>query len=111
MTLTQTADDTDSFARFRARNKLIRLVRDRLRGRGLDIRELENELVISSPGHPERGRVYVTYVSGEVSHRRTIWDYLGHLDGCCSGDRETADSGVRMETIAGLLTSGEGDSL
>jgi len=37
--------------------------------------------VVSHPGHSERGRVYITYATGDVSHKRTIWDYLGRLDG------------------------------
>lgn len=73
------ADDTDRFASVRARNTLVRSLREALKGRGLNIRERRKELVISVPRHPERGRVYITLASGEVSHVRTIWIYLGHL--------------------------------
>ena len=52
-----------------------------LKGTGLEIRELARELVISNPGHPGQGRIYVTYATGEVSHRRVVWDYLGCIDG------------------------------
>jgi hypothetical protein len=106
--MTEMICETDRFAAFRARNELIRTVRERLKGKGLDTRELENDrLVISSPRHPEKGRVYLNLRSGEVSHRRTIWDYLGHLDGH-AGEHETPDSFVTVDTIIGLLSVQDG---
>src|ERR1700728_204269 len=84
--MTQPASEADAVGAVRARNTLIRTVRTQLRGAGLEVRELASELVISHPGHPERGRIYVTYASGDVSHKRTIWEYLGHLDGYGSPD-------------------------
>lgn len=78
----------DALQSHRDRNTLIRTVRTLLRGSGLDIRELANELVISNPGHPEKGRIYITYASGEVSLRLPVWDYLGYLEGYGSDDNE-----------------------
>jgi hypothetical protein len=78
--MTQPASDTDHLRAFRDRNALVRTVRTMLKGTGLDVRELANELVISDPGHPDHGRIYITYARGEVTHRRTTWDYLGYLD-------------------------------
>lgn len=109
--MTQTHDELyDSLQSFRARNTLIREVRTLLKGTGLDIRELANELVISNPGHPEQGRIYVTYATGEVSHRRTIWDYLGYLHGH-GNDGEGAELTVSAEKIIHILTGRNGDSL
>jgi hypothetical protein len=79
--MTQTTDETNILQAFRDRNALIRAVRTKLKGSGLEIRELTNHLVISHPGHPEYGRIYITFATGDVTHRRTLWDYLGHLDG------------------------------
>jgi hypothetical protein len=81
-----------------------------MKGSGLDIRELENQLVISTPGHPEMGRIYITYKKGEVSHRRTVWDYLGYLDGC-GDDSEKTEPGVTAETIIGILAGQDRDAL
>lgn len=63
------------------RSRLRRMVGDLLAGSGLEIRELERELVISNPRDPQKGRVCITYASGEVSLRLTIWDYWGYLGG------------------------------
>src|SRR5579875_3238293 len=96
----------DAFALIRARNELIRAVREQLKGRGLDIREREHELVISSPGHPEKGAIHITLSTGEVSYRRTLWDYLGHLPGYGSDDPDEADED--MNAIAAKLTGRDG---
>jgi hypothetical protein len=84
--VTQPADKTNALAQFRARNLLIQAVRDSLKGRRLDIRERTNNLVVTNPGHPEHGRIYITLPSGEVSWQRTTWEYLGQLDGHHSHD-------------------------
>jgi hypothetical protein len=73
----------------------------------LDIRELANELVISNPGHPEQGRIYVTYATGEVSHRQTLWDYLGYFEGH-GRHNEDADESVSAEKIIRTLTGRDG---
>ncbi len=52
-----------------------------LAGSGLDIRDLDKELVISNPRDPDKGRIYINYTTGEVSWRRPVWDYLGYLKG------------------------------
>lgn len=107
--MTRTHDELyDSLRSFRERNALIRDVRNRLKGTGLDIRELTNELAISNPGHPEQGRIYVTYASGEVSLRRTIWDYLGHLQGY---GREKSEPGIDAAKIIDMLTGRKSESL
>jgi hypothetical protein len=105
--VTQTQGETDRFARFRARNALIRTVREQLKGKGLDTRELQNdELVISCPGHPEKGRVYINLRTGEASHRRVLWDYLGYLPGYGSSDADTPR--IDTDTIVTTLTGAEG---
>jgi hypothetical protein len=108
--MTETACESDAFRAIRARSELVRAVRDQLKGTGLDIRELVNELVLSNPGHPEQGRIYVTYDKAEVSHRRTLWDYLGYLNGHGNRDDEI-ESGVSAEKIIGILTGQNSDSL
>jgi hypothetical protein len=102
--LTPAATEPDAFQQIRARNALIRAVRTLLKGTGLDIRELASELVISNPGHPEHGRIYVNYISGDVSHRRTIWDYLGRIHGYGSVGPD-AEPPVNAHTIVSLLTN------
>jgi hypothetical protein len=101
--MTQPASDTAKLQALRERNALIRTVRAKLKGRGLDFRELANELVISSPGHPEHGRIYITYACGEVSHRRTVWEYLGHFDGIVSASPD-AEPCVDVQAIISILT-------
>jgi hypothetical protein len=61
-------------------------VRTLLAGSGMEIQELARELIISNPRDPHRGRIHVTYETGEVSWSRTVWDYTvwdywGYLDG------------------------------
>jgi hypothetical protein len=107
--VTQAHGDADVLQAARARNLLIRRVRELLKGSGLDIRELASELVISNPGHPEQGRIYITYVTGEVSHKRVVWDYLGYLDGAAASDPE-AEPKVSAETITGRLAQGQGEA-
>jgi hypothetical protein len=102
MALLETGGSQDAITRTRARNTLIRTVRERLKGRGLDIREREHELVISSPGHPEKGSIHITLPTGEVSHRRTLWDYLGVLPGYAPEDPD--EPAVSVDKIASTLT-------
>ena len=100
--MTQPAVGSGAFRSIRARNTLVHTVRILLKGTGLDIRELASELVISDPGHPEHGRIYITYAHAEVSHRRTTWDYLGYLDGYGSTDPD-AEPGIDARTIVATL--------
>jgi hypothetical protein len=109
--MTQTHDELhDSLRAFRARNALIRDVKNRLRGSGLDIRELINDLVISYPGHPEKGRIYIPYASAEVSLRRPIWEYLGYLEGHASTDHDP-ELRVDADKIIRTLTGQDGRPL
>jgi hypothetical protein len=106
MALTTPAPDEDAVRSLRARNALVQTVRARLRGARLDIRELAKELVISDPGHPEHGRVYITYATAEVSLRRTTWEHLGHLDGHGPTDPD-AEPPVHPEKIISTLRQGQ----
>lgn len=102
--MTPAADDTGLVSQFRARNALIQAIRQTLKGRGLDIRERRKELVISHPGHSERGRIYITLAGAEVSHARTIWTYLGHLDGHGTNRDPDDDPCVDADLIYSTLT-------
>lgn len=79
--MTHSSAAPDPCAAVRARSKLIDRVRADLRGTGLDIRDRNSALVISHPGHPDQGRIYITYTTGEVSLSRPVWHYLGRLPG------------------------------
>lgn len=100
--MTQTTSETNELQPLPDRNALISAVRTMLKGSGLDIRELANQLVISRPGYPEHGRIYITYAHGEVSHRRTIWDYLGYLDRIADTSLD-AEPRVNIQTIIRTL--------
>jgi hypothetical protein len=93
----------DAGAALRARNRLIRSVREQLRGKNLDSRELARELVISAPGHPEKGRLYINLATAEVSLRLPAWAYLGYLDGH-GGDRDPDEPRVDADKIVSVLT-------
>jgi hypothetical protein len=102
-------NDSDPFAATRARNQLVARLREALKGRNLEIRERRHELVIACPGHPDRGRVYINLTSGEVSHSRPVWTYLGYLPGY-GPDRDPGDDGearVDTDVITTILTSPE----
>jgi hypothetical protein len=101
--MTQTAADTSTLQALRARNALVHTVRTLLKGSGLDIRERARELVISNPGHPEHGQIYITYAGGEVSHRRTTWDYLGHIHGHATTNPDD-EPPIHTGTIISALT-------
>jgi hypothetical protein len=100
--VTQAAGGTDAVTRFRARNRLIRMVRDRLKSSGLQARERDKELVISNPGNPDNGSVHINLATGEASHQRTLWEYLGYLPGYGSGDPDAP--GVDTDAIIATLT-------
>lgn len=100
--VTPAASDNDFFARVRARNELVRTIRERLKGQGLNIKERDSELVISSPRQPEKGSIHITFATGEVSYRRTLWDYLGYLPGYGSGDPD--ELGVDTDAIIATFT-------
>jgi hypothetical protein len=102
-----TADDLDSVRLVRARNTLHALVRDMLTGRGLEIREREKALVISNPRNPDMGRIYINYLTGEMSWRRPVWTYCGYLKGYAQApeaDPDTeppADAQTIIRTLCG----------
>jgi hypothetical protein len=102
--MTQTPSGTDALQAVRARTRLIQTVRTLLKSSGLDIRELTSHLVISRPGHPDLGRIYITFANGDVSLRRCTWNYLGHLDGYGSPDPE-AEPTLPAEKIIAMLTA------
>jgi len=101
--MTHTPDDTSAAQALRARTKLIEAVRRQLKGSKLDIRELTSHLVISDPGHPGHGRIYIAYTSGEASLRRCTWHYLGPLDGYGPTDPD-ADPPLTAQQIIATLT-------
>jgi hypothetical protein len=105
--MTHQPGEPDAVRALRARNTLIRTVRTGLKGSGLDTRELTSHLVISDPGHPDHGRVYITYVNADASLRRCTWDYLGVLDGY-GGTDPGAEPGLTAEQIIAILTGHAG---
>ena len=88
-----------SHARFLLRQK----VDDYLRGSGLQAREMVNDLAISNPHDPDKGRIYVKYANGDVSRKRVIWEHLGRLQGY-DGDDPNREPGVDAATIIATLT-------
>jgi hypothetical protein len=101
--VTLTEHDADALTQARAKIKLIHTVHERLKGTGLDIRELAKELVISHPGHPEHGRLYINLATAEVSHRLPTCTYLGYLDGYGT-DRDPDEPRVDTNKIITTLT-------
>jgi hypothetical protein len=97
--------DPDVLRTIRARNRLIDHIRASLKGAGLDIRERTSALVISNPGYPDNGRVYIPYASADVSLRRPVWHYLGRFHGHQRDDHPDADPIVDAATIITVLTS------
>lgn len=90
--MTQVPDELPAVRLCQARNKLMAVARTLLAGSGLEIRDLERSLVICNPRDPDRGRIYISYVTGEVSLTRTLWDYFGYLQGCASALEADPDS-------------------
>jgi hypothetical protein len=70
-------------------------------GSCLEIRELDNGLVIVNPKYPERGQVHIAYDDCYVSWERVIWDYWGVLEGF---DRDD-DEKTTFAKIIGALTA------
>src|SRR5579875_97675 len=102
---TSTPAEPDQLATVRARNRLIDQVRAALSGTGLDIRDRADALVISRPGYPDNGRVYITYTTAEVSLSRPVWRYLGRLQGHGGDDPEADPPTVDAAAIVAALTS------
>jgi hypothetical protein len=87
-----------------ARGVLRQQVDALLRGSGLEIRELSNHLSISNPRDPDTGRIHISYVSGEVSWKRTTWDFLGSLQGYEPTDDPDREPPVDADKIISTLT-------
>jgi hypothetical protein len=106
--VTGTTAELDSIQLCKARSKLHALVREMLAGRGLEIRELETRLVISNPRNPDMGRIYINYLTGEMSWRRPVWNYCGYLKGYATApeaDPDTepiADAQTIIRALCGL---------
>jgi hypothetical protein len=70
-----------------------------LQGSGLQIRELEHELVIVNPRDPERGQVHVAYSDGYVAWERVTWDYWGRLEGFADDADTKATAAKIIDTL------------
>ena len=70
-----------------------------LEGSRLEIRELDNGLVIVNPADPERGQVHVSYDDCYVSWERVTWDYWGVLEGFESDDDKKTTVARIIETL------------
>ena len=81
-----------------------RIVGELLRGTVLEIRELTHHLVISNPRDPDKGRIYIAYTTGEVSHRLITWDYFGPLQGYEPNDDPDREPAVNAAKIIATLT-------
>jgi hypothetical protein len=111
--VTQVADELEAVRLVRAMNTLMALVRDMLAGSGLDIRFRQKELVISNPRDPDKGRIYINYLTGEVSWWRPFWDYFGYLKGYASApeaDPDTEPTADAQTIISALCGRGGVDA-
>jgi hypothetical protein len=70
-----------------------------LEGSSLEIRELDNGLVIINPTDPERGQVHISYTDGYVSWERVAWDYWGVLQGFEEAGDAITTVGKIIETL------------
>jgi hypothetical protein len=102
--MTRPPDESTDIQHVRARAALRRTLDPLLRGHGLEMRELATALAIGNPGDPAKGRVHITYATGDVSVRRVIWDYLGVLQGYEPDDDPDREPGVDAATIIATLT-------
>lgn len=103
-TATQPPDELTWIQICQARSALRRQVDGLLRGSGLEIRELATCLVIYNPRDPDKGRIYITYTTSDVSHRLVTWGYLGTLRGY-DGDDPDREPAVDAAAIITTLTS------
>jgi hypothetical protein len=102
--MTQPPNDPASIQNCRARNALRHELDPQLRGHGLEIRELTTALAIGNPANPEKGRIHITYANGDVTHKRTTWDYLGPLHGYEPNDDPDHEPGITPAQIIATLT-------
>jgi hypothetical protein len=87
-----------------ARGMLRQRVEALLRASGLEIRELASGLAIGNPRDPDRGRIHISYTSGEVSWKRMTWACLGSLQGYEPDDDPDREPAVDAATIISTLT-------
>lgn len=73
-----------------------------LAGSPLHVQELANELVITNPLDPERGKVHVAHADGYVSLERVTWQHWGHLEGYPDEYHETGQAIGADKIIATL---------
>jgi hypothetical protein len=71
--MTRASAGLDAVELCRARNRLHSVVRAMLAGSGLEIRDRRRGLAITNPGDRDRGRIYINYVTGEVSWQQSTW--------------------------------------
>jgi hypothetical protein len=102
--MTHGPDELSAIEPCRAMTTLRQKVDALLRGRHLAIRELTTALAIGNPGHPEKGRIHITYATGDVSLRRVTWEYLGPLQGYEPDDDPDREPGVDAAQIIAILT-------
>jgi hypothetical protein len=88
----------------RARGVLRQQVAAMLRGLGLEIRERARHLAVSNPAAPDRGQIQIGYATGEVTCKRTTYQYLGALQGYERDDDPDREPPVDATTIIRMLT-------
>src|ERR1700683_2792026 len=71
--VTPTPTELEAVRLCKTKTTLHALVREMLTGSGLEIRDRDRKLVISNPRDPDRGRIYINYITGEVSWQRPVW--------------------------------------
>jgi hypothetical protein len=91
----------------RARSVLRQQVAAMLRGFGMEIRELTRHLAVSNPAALDRGQIQIGYATGEVSCKRTTYQYLGPLQGYERDDDPDREPSVDAATIIRMLTEPE----
>jgi hypothetical protein len=91
----------------RARSVLHLQVAAMLRGSGMEIRELTSHLAVRNPAAPDQGQIQIGYATGEVSCRRTTYEYLGPLQGYERDDDPDREPSVDAATIISTLTDPE----
>jgi hypothetical protein len=108
----QAPDELPAVRFCQARSKLRAVTRSMLAGSGLEIRDLERALVVCNPRDPDKGRIYISYATGEVSLNRTSWDYFGYLRGYARALEADPDSEpvADAQTIISALC-GNGDAV
>ena len=103
----QAPGELDAIRLLRARNRLLRTVRVMLAGSGLDIRDRDKGLVITNPD-PDMGRIYINYLTSEVSWQRPLWTYFGPLKGYAQASKADPDTDpvADAQTIIRALCGG-----